>query len=128
MGERSHCYRYEANYLSGNCLLSESWKSVSGSMMCTLYRGKCIYIRVDRPPLHSDSGARQRVWVSGVSEKCSETNDKSLEAKNGSRLQAAQALARHFNLQFKSFSINVDRFKYINGGYPQCIHRDDSII
>ena len=37
MGECSHCYRYEANYLSGNCLLSESWKSVSGLMMCTVY-------------------------------------------------------------------------------------------
>ena len=87
-----------------------------------------MYIRVDRSPLLSDSGARQRAWVSGVSEKCSETKDKSLEAKNGSRLQAAQALAKPFNLQFKSGNTNVDRFKYINGGYPQCIHRYDSII
>ena len=43
-------------------------------------------IRVDQAPFHSDYGARQRAWVSVVLEKCYETKDKSLEAKNGSRL------------------------------------------
>ena len=79
------------------------------------FTGDDIYIRLDQAPLHSGSGVRQLGGVSVVPDKCSGAKERSVGAKNGSRLQAGPALTKISNCQFKfnSFQVQVDRFKYI---------------